>query len=175
MPAGLAVPDICSAIDVVTAKSQSCQGPANQITVVNIALAVSGFGPIPVVIARLTDIVTTLGTTINALSGTQPFSAKSDEDAIVKSLTTFVQVHQALLNILIGKAGLVPNLLPYVGPPLAQVLRQLESVVDTVAFELIDLVPDNQADATSQKSQIDSTLASAITAWNGGISVSASG
>lgn len=39
-------------------------------------------------------------------------------------------VHQALLNILIGKSGLVPNLLPFVGPPVAQVLRQLESVVD---------------------------------------------
>ena len=69
------------------------------------ALAVSGFGPIPVrirpfqlwivtytciqvVIARLTDIVTTVGSTIQQLAGTQPFTVKSDEDAIVNSLTT---------------------------------------------------------------------------------------
>jgi hypothetical protein len=34
------------------------------------------------------------------------------------------------LNILIGKGGLVPQLMPYVGPPVAAVLRQLESVTD---------------------------------------------
>ena len=38
--------------------------PANQVNVVNIALAVSGFGPIPVVIVRLTDIVTSTGSFI---------------------------------------------------------------------------------------------------------------
>ncbi|MCJ1405610.1 hypothetical protein MMC11_008838 [Xylographa trunciseda] len=171
MPAGLVSTDVCTAIDVLTAKSQSCQGPANQINIVNVALAVSGFGPIPVVIARLTDIVTTAGTIISQLSGTQPFSVKSDEDAIVKSLTTFVQVHQALLNILIGKAGLVPNLIPFVGPPLAQVLRQLESVVDTIAFELIDLVPDDATDATNQKDSLDVTITNAINSWNGGITI----
>ncbi|KAI9858239.1 MAG: hypothetical protein M1824_004409 [Vezdaea acicularis] len=168
---GLAAPDVVSAIDVVTAKSQSAQGPANQINIINIALAVTGQGPIPNVIARLSDIITTVTTTITALAGTSPFTVKSDEDAIVKSLTTFVQVHQALLNILIGKAGLVPNLLPFVGPPLAAVLRQLESVVDTIAFEIIDLVPDNGADATKQKDSLDVTLQASIDAWNGGVTI----
>lgn len=46
MPTGLKPDEVCAAIDVLTAKSQSCQGPANQINIVNIALAVSGFGPI---------------------------------------------------------------------------------------------------------------------------------
>ena len=48
MPAGLAPSDICAALDVLTQKSQSCQGPADQINIINIALAVSGLGPIPV-------------------------------------------------------------------------------------------------------------------------------
>lgn len=48
----------------------------------------------------------------------------------------FVDHSYSSSNILIGKAGLVPNLLPYVGPPLAQVLRQIESVVD-VSLSLI--------------------------------------
>ncbi|SLM38066.1 hypothetical protein LPUS_08163 [Lasallia pustulata] len=173
MPVGMKQEDVCAAIDMLTAKSQSCQGPANQINTINIALAVSGFGPIPVVIQRLSDIVTTGGTIISLLQGTNPYSVKSDEDAVVKSLTTFVEVHQALLNILIGKSGLVPNLLPYVGPPLAQVLRQLESIVDTIAYELIDLVPDNAKDATTQKDSLDVTLSKAIDAWNGGITISA--
>lgn len=40
--------DIVILLDGLTAKSQSLQGPASQISIVNIALAVSGFGPIPV-------------------------------------------------------------------------------------------------------------------------------
>lgn len=97
------------------------------------------------------------------------------------------------------------------GPPLAQVLRQLESVVDvsgeptptayhaphfqpleatasaftksitlklmqalfvqTIAFELIDLVPDNADDASKQKDSLDATLAQAINSWAGGITI----
>ena len=114
---------------------------------------------------------------------------------------------------MIGKSGLVLNLVPFVGPPLAQVLSQLESVVDvsrqstsiayyalhmslleattslapktftleltqarfvqTIAFELISLVPDNADAATNQKDSIDVTLASAIDSWSGGITVTA--
>ena len=120
-----------------------------------------------------------------------------------------MQVHQALLNILIAKSGLAPQLNPFVGPPLAQILRQLESVVDvsllfrpiymseknfaalfpiftssacnclmmvnctyilqTIFFELIDLVPDNADAAKEQMTQIDGTLEQAIKAWSGGV------
>jgi hypothetical protein len=48
MPAGLAAPEICKALEKLTSKSESCQGPAKQLTIVTTALAVSGFGPIPV-------------------------------------------------------------------------------------------------------------------------------
>ncbi|MCJ1407453.1 hypothetical protein MMC19_001524 [Ptychographa xylographoides] len=171
MSSKLSTSDICAAIDVLTAKSQSCQGPANQINIINIALAVTGQGPVPAVIARLTDIIITCTATIDSLTGTPPMGVKSDEDAIVKSFTTFVQVHQQLQSILIGKAGLVPNLLPFVGPPLASVLRQLESVIDTLAYELIDLVPDDGSIATQQKDSLDVTLGQSIDAWNGGITV----
>lgn len=41
----------------------------------------------------------------------------------------FVRVHQALLNILIGKAGLFSTV-PFIGAPVAAVLRQIEGVVD---------------------------------------------
>ena len=40
--------DVGDAISILSSKSLACQGPAKQITIVNIALAVSGFGPIPV-------------------------------------------------------------------------------------------------------------------------------
>jgi hypothetical protein len=41
----------------------------------------------------------------------------------------FVRVHQVLLNILIGKAGLFQTV-PFIGAPVAAVLRQIEGVVD---------------------------------------------
>ena len=53
MPAGLAASDVVDALNTLTAKSQSCQGPANQITIINVALAVTGQGPIPVIIEDL--------------------------------------------------------------------------------------------------------------------------
>jgi hypothetical protein len=43
--------------------------------------------------------------------------------------------------------------------------------VQTLAYELIDLLPDNAADATSQKDSLDVTLWKSIEAWNGGITV----
>lgn len=44
----------------------------------------------------------------------------------------FVRVHQILLNILIGKAGLF-NTVPLIGAPVAAILRQIEKVVDVSA------------------------------------------
>ncbi|CAF9905319.1 MAG: hypothetical protein GOMPHAMPRED_003114 [Gomphillus americanus] len=158
-------------IIILTTKSQSCQGPANQITVVNVALAVSGFGPIPVVIQRLTDIVTTCGTTIQQFAGTKPYTEKGDQDIIFEAFRDFVKVHQDLLNILIGKGGLVPALLPFVGPPLAAVLRQIESVVDTIAFELIDACEARSTDLTAQKDALDVVIGKTIDTWSGSVTV----
>ncbi len=48
------------------------------------------------------------------------------------TLLTILQFHrvtQQLLNILIGKAGILSNV-PFIGPPVAASLRQLEGVVD---------------------------------------------
>jgi hypothetical protein len=52
-----------------------------------------------------------------------------DSDAIFDAFRDFVMVHQQLLNILIGKAGLLQTV-PVVGAPVATVLRSLEGIVD---------------------------------------------
>ncbi len=44
-------------------------------------------------------------------------------------------VHQALLNILIGKAGLFEKI-PLIGEPVSAVLRSLEGVVDVSFYSL---------------------------------------
>lgn len=55
--------------------------------------------------------------------------AGPQSDAIFDAFREFVRVHQVLLNILIGKAGLF-NTVPLVGAPVASVLRAVESIVD---------------------------------------------
>jgi hypothetical protein len=63
------------------------------------------------------------------MQGDPTITNESDSDAIFDAFRTFVTVHQQLLNILIGKAGLF-NTVPFIGQPVAAVLRQLEGVVD---------------------------------------------
>jgi len=53
--------------------------------------------------------------------------------AIAEAFREFVSVHQDLLNILIGQGGFMSQI-PFVGPPVAAVLRAVESVVDVSFF-----------------------------------------
>jgi hypothetical protein len=45
----------------------------------------------------------------------------------------FITVHQELLSILTGKAGLFSDI-PFIGAPVAQALRQIEDVVDVSTY-----------------------------------------
>lgn len=63
------------------------------------------------------------------MKGMPPVPAGAQSDAIFEAFREFVRIHQMLLNVLIGKAGLFSTL-PLIGAPIAAVLRQVESVVD---------------------------------------------
>jgi hypothetical protein len=67
------------------------------------------------------------------MDGMPPVAAGAQADAIFEAFREFVRVHQALLNILIGKAGLFQTV-PFIGQPIAAVLRQVENVVDVRDF-----------------------------------------
>jgi len=162
--AQMTAPQIVSNINIITGQSQALQAPANSINILSGPLFLIGQGPFPQIIVGFSQIVTTANNDIQAMAGTQPFSVLSDEQSILNAFTTFVEVHQELLNILIGKAGLL-NDLPFVGPPVAEVLRSLEAVVDTIAFGLIDLVPDVAAPFTNQMNSLDVTIGQAINAY----------
>jgi hypothetical protein len=79
------------------------------------------------------DIVSTATTAIQQMDGMPPVAAGAQADAIFEAFREFVRVHQALLNILIGKAGLFQTV-PFIGQPIAAVLRQVENVVDVSDF-----------------------------------------
>ncbi|KXJ88665.1 hypothetical protein Micbo1qcDRAFT_213775 [Microdochium bolleyi] len=164
--AALSPAQIVSNIKMITQKSQAIQAPAQSITIINGPLIVIGQGPFPPIIAGFVDIVSTATTAIAQMDGTAPITNPADGTAIFEAFREFVRVHQALLNILIGKAGLF-NTVPFVGQPIAAVLRQIENVVDTIAFSLIDLVESRAMDLQNQANSLDMTLTTCINSYNG--------
>ncbi|KAK4224347.1 hypothetical protein QBC38DRAFT_371207 [Podospora fimiseda] len=147
--AALTAIQITTNIKTITAKSQALQPTAQSITVLNAPLIVIGSGPFPVLITGFNDIVSTANNAIAAMAGTPAITSEADAAMIADAFREFVRVHQALLNILIGKAGVVAKI-PVVGAPVATALRAVEGVVDTIAFGLIDLV-----EATTAAPEID--------------------
>ena len=82
------------------------------------------------VILGLTDIVATATGYIADMSAGPKVTYVGDEaSAIADAFRAFVKVHQLLLDALIGKGGFITSI-PFVGPPVAAVLRSIESVVD---------------------------------------------
>ncbi|KAI9840544.1 MAG: hypothetical protein M1838_004008 [Thelocarpon superellum] len=156
---------IVGAIDVITTLSQSLQAPANSIDIANGLLALIGEGPVIQVVEGFENITATATQDVTALQGVQPLSLQSDQDAVLDAFTEFVQVHQELLSIVIGKSGLLQDIA--FGPPVTAVLRSLEGVVDTVALAIIGTLRDVDASqATTQKNDLDGTLAQAIDAFS---------
>jgi len=169
---------IADGIRAITQKSAALQGPAQSITILNAPLIVIGQGPFPAIIAGFQDIVSTATVLAGQLEGTQPIkrdepqhardiSARgADADLIFNTFREFVRVHQALLNILIGKAGILTKI-PLVGPPVAAVLRSVEAIVDTIAITLINLVQARAGDLESQADALGNTLDLAIKQYEG--------
>jgi glycopeptide antibiotics resistance protein len=110
-------------------------------------------------------IIAKVTTYTAALVGPNP-SPLPDVDAqlVVDALTTFVQVHQALLNVVIGKHGLFA-LIPFFAP-IRISLVNLEIVVDSFAFALIGLIPTRKDPATTQVKSLDVTIGKAIDTYS---------
>ncbi|GAP84402.1 hypothetical protein SAMD00023353_0702220 [Rosellinia necatrix] len=177
--AALTPQQIADGIRLITQKSQALQAPAQSITALNGPLIVIGQGPFPQIIAGFTDIVSTANTLIAQLPGTSPITKRDEKehprDLIARGpdaqlvrgvFLQFVAVHQALLNILIGKAGLF-SVVPVIGQPVATVLRSVEGVVDSIAVSLISLIQDPSADITPDANSLDNTLLLAIDSYDG--------
>ncbi|KAI2622451.1 hypothetical protein GGR54DRAFT_64564 [Hypoxylon sp. NC1633] len=135
------------------------------------------------IITPLRDIASTLSFGLPAIQVLAPFPPGCNSDTIVVALIDFVRIHQALLEILIGRAGLfsfspfhmvepedTPDLdgeefFNPLGTVIAGVLRVIETGVDAIAFSLINLIPTRQACIQQQKVTIDGTLKDAIAAY----------
>ncbi|KAH0378678.1 hypothetical protein KCU92_g8589, partial [Aureobasidium melanogenum] len=117
------------------------------------------------VINGFQGIIQTGTTAITNMQGTPSYTDTAAEEQVCDAFHEFVVVHQNLLNVVIGKSGLLQGI--FLGP-VAAVLRSLEGVVDTLAFGVIDSVPFCASDATSDKDNLDGTLGKAICAYTPG-------
>ncbi|KAI0150146.1 hypothetical protein GGR57DRAFT_198865 [Xylariaceae sp. FL1272] len=137
----------------------------------------------------LRGISATLVVKLPAIRAIPPFPPGCNSDTIVVALIDFVTIHQALLEILIGRKGIIagPGLLAErdsdvdtdvhehearqfgfpnpVGVAIAGALRAIETGVDTLAFALIGIIPVHQECLSRQKTSIDATLNDAIAAY----------
>ncbi|KAI1858562.1 hypothetical protein JX265_010655 [Neoarthrinium moseri] len=158
--------DVVNNINMLTEKSQALQAPAQSLTIVNGPLVVAGQGPFPQIITGFTDIVSTGSAALASMQGMEPIPAGTESDDVFDAFREFVRIHQQLLNILIGKAGLFQTV-PFIGAPVAAVLRQIEAIVDTLAFALIDQVESRATDLQNQAGSLGMTVQTAIQQYEG--------
>jgi len=164
--AALTAKQMSDNLKMLTNKSMALQRPAQTITIISGPLIVVGLGPFPEIIKGFTEIVTITTTAVAQMQGTPKFGTQAEVTLVADSLRTFVKVHQDLLNILIGKAGLF-NTVPFIGAPVAFTLRQLEGVVDTVALMLINLAEDFTSDIANQAGSLSGTITLTIDSYDG--------
>lgn len=93
-----------------------------------------------------------------------PVFNDADAVSIVGVLKTFVAVHQRLLNVLIGKRGVL-TLIPFV-EPIRVALVSLEAAVDSIAIALIDMIPTQAPEATQQFGMLSVTIKAAIQVYS---------
>jgi len=153
-------------IQTLTNKSLALQGPANQIDLISGPLVVIGQGPLPIILAGFTDIIATASAAIVQMKGMGPVPAGPDSDAIFDAFRIFIRVHQELLSILIGKAGLF-NLVPFIGAPVTGVLQLVEGVVDTIALTLVNNVQSHANEIQQQLSSFDLSINVSVKAYGG--------
>jgi len=91
---------------------------------------------------------------------------EKDQKSICEAFTNFVEVHQKLLNIVIGEVGVLSKI-PIAGPAFAGVLRVLEDGVDKLAFGIIEMVPTCEGQAKEDLEKLDGTIEKSIMEFSG--------
>ncbi|EIW60938.1 uncharacterized protein TRAVEDRAFT_19466 [Trametes versicolor FP-101664 SS1] len=151
---------IITGITQVTDASSNLKTIVDKVTIANA----------PSQAAKIAPGLLTIGNTCRELTKAitvpdpKPFGDDVAGD-IVDVLVTFVEVHQALLNAIIGKHGIIANI-PFVGPDIAAALRGLEAIVDALAFAIIGLIPTRQNPAMAQIASLDKTFADVIRVYS---------
>ncbi|KAI5817572.1 hypothetical protein BZA77DRAFT_352948 [Pyronema omphalodes] len=118
----------------------------------------------PSIIVSFRNIVRDIILIIPELAG-NPFNAADAKDVVVV-LTKFVEVHQQLLNVVIGKRGILASFGGGFLEPVRLVLVTLEAIVDSFAFSLIKLIPTESVAANGQFAKLKVTVRKTITVYS---------
>jgi len=163
--AQLTAVQVVTNINTITTLSQGLQTPANSINILSPALFLIGQGPFPQIIVGFGTIVSDVTADISAMQTPETFVGQ-DATNIFNAFSAFITVHQELLSILTGKAGLFSDI-PFIGAPVAEALREIEGVVDSVALSLANMVPSYANQVASQTGSLNTSLTKAINAYSG--------
>ncbi|KAF7372761.1 hypothetical protein MSAN_00481700 [Mycena sanguinolenta] len=125
-------------------------------------------------------IITDIQALTTGLEGTSPIDVTETDHSrrqtagatIVAALDNFVAVHQALLATVIGKHSIFAQF--QVTAPIAAVLRSLEAQIDSFAFALIDVIPQQARRAiepqlgtvSSDQSALDTAVGNTVATYN---------
>ncbi|KAI1798139.1 hypothetical protein LXA43DRAFT_10554 [Ganoderma leucocontextum] len=149
---------VITAIQAFTSTSSALATTVNDLSIVNFPF--EGFE-----VAQGLGNITTAVTSFNTqFSSSTPAYTDAVAIEVVDVLTTFVEVHQQLLMVIIGKHSLAAQF--FLTAPIAAALRLLEGVVDTFAFSLIGLIPTQQGPAMTQLSALNVTFTQCITTYS---------
>ncbi|OTA99973.1 hypothetical protein M426DRAFT_15944 [Hypoxylon sp. CI-4A] len=171
-------------INTVAIASQNLQAAAKQIGSRRARGVEPRFNALTDIVPPLKDIAATITYGLPTIAALSPFPPGCNSDTIVVALIDFVRIHAALLNVLIGRAGLLsfsPILLEHpehsahpdavedfsnpIGLAIAGALRAIETGVDALAYGLIGIIPTHQPCLKLQKQSIDQVLKDAIAAY----------
>ncbi|KAH9857539.1 hypothetical protein C2E23DRAFT_279550 [Lenzites betulinus] len=149
---------VIAGIDDLTTQSQNLQTIVAAITPINAGFQAAKIAP---KFLTITDDCARLAKTFTG--NTEPYGASVATDVRI-ALVRFVQVHQLLLNTLIGKHGIIAKFPPF-GSDIAFALRGLESIIDTFAYALIGLIPTEADTAQESINSLDMTFANACNVY----------
>ncbi|KAJ7094779.1 hypothetical protein C8R44DRAFT_951397 [Mycena epipterygia] len=137
-------------VNALTPLSPTTTGP--QVTTIGTTLA-----------QGIQTIVTTINNDISVMQVTPPF-VNVVCTPIVNALVDFVEVHQALLSLVIGKHSIFAQF--GATAPITAILRTLEAAIDALAFGLIDLIPCASDTVNMGKNMLDTSVMNSINAYS---------
>ncbi|KAK4152756.1 hypothetical protein C8A00DRAFT_34539 [Chaetomidium leptoderma] len=151
------------AAPIMAAPTRSC---SKNIGIANSHLTPIDHGPLPKVLSGLANIAAIGSDMMGELEGRSPAPESADDTLVFEAFREFARGTETLLNILIGKAGILEKV-PLVDQPMATVLREVEGVVDTIAITTIDLVKSKATELESEAESLEKTFDVCIGKYEG--------
>ncbi|TLD24221.1 hypothetical protein PspLS_06324 [Pyricularia sp. CBS 133598] len=160
---------IVNELQILTRDTQSLINPAHSLTVMDAGLLPIGQGSYATILTGLTRIVTTATSAQAQWNGLATPEA-AEVTSMFNAYRELVRSQQTLLNTLTSKAGIFQTV-PFVGQPMAAVLRALEGIFDNMGFTLVAELPTKASDVQSLAASLHLALENAIGAYSGLIPV----